>query len=99
MSGRRTCRAMRVERSMVRYRSRRPSQQPLPDAAAGARQCAPAGRYQQLHVLFRRDGWRVNHKRVYRLYTRGGAGAPPAWATAASQCGGLNTPAGAHAAE
>jgi len=28
--------------------------------------------YQQLHVLLRREGWRVNHKRVYRLYTEEG---------------------------
>jgi putative transposase len=25
--------------------------------------------YRRLHVLLRREGWRVNHKRVYRLYT------------------------------
>jgi len=24
--------------------------------------------YRRLHVLLRREGWRVNHKRVYRLY-------------------------------
>jgi len=25
--------------------------------------------YKRLHVLLRREGWRVNHKLVYRLYT------------------------------
>jgi putative transposase len=24
--------------------------------------------YRRLHVLLQREGWRVNHKRVYRLY-------------------------------
>lgn len=24
--------------------------------------------YQRLHILLRREGWPVNHKRVYRLY-------------------------------
>ena len=24
--------------------------------------------YRRLHVLLRREGWHVNHKRVYRLY-------------------------------
>jgi putative transposase len=24
--------------------------------------------YQRIHVLLRREGWLVNHKRVYRLY-------------------------------
>jgi hypothetical protein len=57
---------------MVRYRSRRPSQQPLRTRLrelAGVR--LRAG-YQQLHVLLRREGWRVNHKRVYRLYPEEG---------------------------
>jgi len=30
--------------------------------------------YRRLHVLLRRDGWRVNHKRVYRLYRLEGLG-------------------------
>jgi transposase len=72
MSERRACRAVGVQRSMVRYRSRRPSQQPL---RARLRELAGvrlrAG-YQQLHVLLRREGWRVNHKRVYRLYIEEG---------------------------
>jgi putative transposase len=72
VSERRACRAVGVERSMVRYRSRRPSQHPLRTRLrelAGVR--LRAG-YQQLHVLLRREGWRVNHKRVYRLYTEEG---------------------------
>lgn len=28
--------------------------------------------YRRLHVLLRREGWQVNHKRVYRLYRQGG---------------------------
>jgi putative transposase len=24
--------------------------------------------YRRIHVLLRRGGWRVNHKRVYRIY-------------------------------
>ena len=30
--------------------------------------------YRRLHVLLRREGWRVNHKRVYRLYREEGLG-------------------------
>ena len=28
--------------------------------------------YRRLHVLLRREGWPVNHKRVYRLYNEEG---------------------------
>ena len=28
--------------------------------------------YRRLHVLLRREGWQVNHKRVYRLYSEEG---------------------------
>jgi putative transposase len=28
--------------------------------------------YRRLHILLRREGWPVNHKRVYRLYRLGG---------------------------
>lgn len=30
--------------------------------------------YRRLHVMLRREGWRVNHKRVYRLYRDEGLG-------------------------
>jgi putative transposase len=30
--------------------------------------------YRRLHVLLRREGWRINHKRVYRLYREEGLG-------------------------
>jgi len=64
VSERRACRAVGVERAGIRYWSRRPSKLPLrPQVRAG---------YQQLHVLLRREGWRVNHRRVDRLYTEEG---------------------------
>ena len=28
--------------------------------------------YRRLHVLLQREGWAVNHKRVYRLYSQEG---------------------------
>lgn len=30
--------------------------------------------YRRLHVLLRREGWRINHKRIYRLYSEEGLG-------------------------
>jgi putative transposase len=72
VSERRACRAVGVERSMVRYRSRRPSQQPLRTRRRELASVRRRAGYQQRHVLLRREGWRVNHKRVYRLYTEEG---------------------------
>lgn len=69
LSERKACRIVRVSSSFVRYRSRRPDQAPLRRRLrelAGVR--VRAG-YRQLHVYLRREGWRINHKRVYRLYT------------------------------
>ena len=68
VSERRACRAVGVERSMVRYRSRRPSQQSLRTRLRELASVRLRAGYQQLHVLLRREGWRRNHKRVYRLY-------------------------------
>ena len=33
--------------------------------------------YRRLQVLLEREGWRVNHKRVYRLYREEGLGMRP----------------------
>jgi transposase InsO family protein len=44
----------------------------IADAAEGlAAVCVRYG-YRRLHVLLRREGWPVNHKRIYRLYSEEG---------------------------
>ena len=68
VSERRACRILGVDRSSVRYRSRRGS-----DDEARLRIRALAYRrrrfgYRRLHVLLGREGWRMNHKRFRRLY-------------------------------
>ncbi len=68
VSQRKACRAVAVNRSLLRYRSRRQSDEPLRRRLremAGVR--SHAG-YRQLHVYLKREGWTINHKRLYRLY-------------------------------
>jgi putative transposase len=72
LSERRACRSVGVYRALVRYRSRRPSQAPLRGRLRELAAVRLRAGYQQLYVLLRREGWRVNHKRIYRLYTEEG---------------------------
>lgn len=67
VSQRRACHALGAARSSVRYVSVRgddPIREPL--RALATRR--PRYGYRRLAVLLRREGWRVNDKRVYRLY-------------------------------
>ena len=68
LSERRACRAVGVYRALLRYRSRRPSQHLLRARLRELASVRIRAGYQQLYVLLRREGWRVNHKCVYRLY-------------------------------
>lgn len=68
VSERRGCRLLRVWRSTYRYESTKDEQ-----AALRMRLKELAGTrvgygYRRLHILLRREGWDVNHKRIYRLY-------------------------------
>jgi putative transposase len=68
VSERRACHVIPVHRSTYRYRSvahaHTPRRMRLRDLAAARVRDG----YRRLHVLLRREGWQVNHKRVYRLY-------------------------------
>lgn len=72
LSERRACGLLVVWRSSWRYRRRR---QEDPLLRERLRELAYQRRrfgYRRLHVLLRREGWPVNHKRVYRLYREEG---------------------------
>jgi putative transposase len=72
LSERRACRAVGIDRSFVRYRSIRPPQEALRKRLKELASVRVRAGYKQLHVFLRREGWPVNHKRVYRLYTEEG---------------------------
>ena len=68
MSERRACRIIGGMRMTMRYRSRRPD-----DAELRVRLRALAHErrrfgYRRLHVLLKREGYLINHKKLFRLY-------------------------------
>ena len=68
LSQRRACGLMGLYRATCRYRKRRNEDERL---RVRLRELAEARRrfgYRRLQVLLEREGWQVNHKRVYRLY-------------------------------
>jgi putative transposase len=71
---RRACRALEVARSSVQYIGRRPPQTALRRRLREITEIRMHYGYRRVHVLLRREGWRINHKRVYRLYRDEGLG-------------------------
>lgn len=68
----RACGLIGISRSLYRYKSKRPDDEPLKD-----RLTALAGQkrrygYRRLHVLLLREGWLLNWKRTYRVYREAG---------------------------
>ncbi len=74
VSERRACRVAGVARSSCRYRSVARDQTALRVRLRDLAAARVRYGYRRLHVLLRREGWRVNHKRVYRLYREEGLG-------------------------
>jgi putative transposase len=68
VSQRRACEAVSVDRSSVRYRRRRPDdgvlRSRLRELAAERRRFG----YRRLHILLRREGLHMNHKKLRRIY-------------------------------
>jgi putative transposase len=68
MSQRRACGLIGISESSYRYRSVRRVVPELREALLRLALERPRWGYRRLHVLVRREGFEVNHKRVYRLY-------------------------------
>jgi putative transposase len=72
ISERRACSAMSFHRSSQRPSSRRDPQVELRMRLRDLAAARVRYGYRRLHVLLRREGWPVNHKRVHRLYAEEG---------------------------
>jgi len=68
VSERRACRVVPVHRSTYRYRSIAQDQTALRMRLRDLAAARVRYGYRRLHILLQREGWQVNHKRVYRLY-------------------------------
>lgn len=76
VSQRRACQLVGVSRSTARYQRRQRNDAPLAAAIAEQVKSHPAYGYRPITALLRRQGWQVNHKRVYRLWREGGLQLP-----------------------
>lgn len=68
MSERRACSLIGADRSSVRCVHRRPNDTALREMLRGAANTHRRFGYRRLHVILRRDGHVLNHKRTQRLY-------------------------------
>ena len=68
MSERRACRSIDCVRMTMRYRSRRRDDSELRQRLRALAHERRRFGYRRLHVLLRREGFTVNHKRLFRLY-------------------------------
>jgi putative transposase len=71
-SQRRACRLIGAERATVRYQRRRGDDEPVRSRLGELAAQRPRFGYRRLHILLRREGIVVNHKRVARLYREAG---------------------------
>jgi putative transposase len=73
LSQRRVCKALGVVRSLVRYQARLPGKdESLVGKMHELAKKHPRYGYRRVAALLRADGWRVNNKRVRRLWRQQG---------------------------
>ena len=86
---------MMINRSTMNYRSRRDPQHALRVRMRASMSRVRFG-YRRLTVMLRREGWAVNAKRIYRLYTEDGLAVRTT--VAGNRAAELSTGAQSHAA-
>jgi putative transposase len=77
VSERRACSATGFQSSSQRYRKRSDPQIELRLRLKELAAARVRYGYRRLHILLRREGWPVNHKRTYRLYREEGLSIRP----------------------
>jgi putative transposase len=72
VSERRACKVVVLDRSTHRFKSRRKDNLPLRMRIREIAETRVRYGYLRIHILLRREGWRVNKKRVHRIYREEG---------------------------
>lgn len=72
VSERRACTASGFGRASHRYTSRRDPSAPLRLRLKELAEARVRYGYRRLHILLQREGWRANHKKIYRIYSEEG---------------------------
>ena len=72
MSIRRACAVLKANRGNYHYKSTKSEQAVLRAEIKEIAATRVRYGYRRIHTLLKRDGWQVNHKRVYRLYCEEG---------------------------
>jgi putative transposase len=72
VSIRRACRIALISRSLYTYRRKSDDQAELRMRICEIAATRVRYGYRRIHVLLCREGWEINHKRVYRLYKEEG---------------------------
>ena len=68
VSIRKACAALEVDRSTYHYRSRRSGQATLEHRIKEICHVRVRYGYRRVHILLRREGWTINHKKTRRIY-------------------------------
>ncbi len=68
VSERMVCRVLQCHLSVYKYKSRKDEQVALRMRIRDIAQARVSYGFRRIHILLQREGWKVNHKRVYRLY-------------------------------
>lgn len=68
ISERRACRVVQLNRSTWHYKSQRDEQVALKQRIREIVETRTRYGHRRIHALLQREGWPINHKRVYRLY-------------------------------
>jgi len=68
----RACGLVGISRSLLAYRSRRHEPEGLRERIGEIAMTKRRYGYRRVHVLLRREGWEINHKRTHRLYREAG---------------------------